>query len=1119
MSNQNKNNLPPWYNGGNEPASGWTPSWNHVSMDPSNSNSRQQTQPSYQPQDNPNWYPGQIETPTHPSRGGPTPSRAPTRPPAPQPSDRQQLHEQLQQSQYYDQAFSRPPSANTSTESQLQQTSLSTSTQPSPKTSSVTTQPTPAKTESTHAGHSGSSKQTERKGGPGEASGQKRKRKSQAAAEVDEQSAPSPSEADKDKEKRTKTGRACDACRTKKIRCDILPSGDEPSGLDSQPICAHCKQSNLECTFFLPITETRFKKKRHTADKSQAASTDTQTISTGLVPNGSLTQNSGGPDTYEYENMGGGVLKSDDRGGGRVEGEFTVSSSSQLHGANSQCTGPTSIAFLLRTTIPTIPSEAFDLRHHNSWEVLEDGNGLIRVNAPPSPPLHADADPSDPTRAHNRLNKPVLSGQTMSLLVNAYFSEVAPLFPIISRAEFAAKTPPSPLMLYSICGLGATRRQFPREIFAGVRGVINGLLRSNDVLSDAKIENVQALLLLAQVGDLHAQPTAATASASLIRTGAAIRMAQDLGLHRESAMRAQGAQDLAYVELRRRVWATCVIMDRWYGAALGIPLLIDLLDCDVLLPAPYAISSSTEPSEWPLEPDFMALSEHLKLSILIGRVLKMIYSPTGLKHATDAQLAGLVSDMEKWKEQLPQELQFQGKESSHVAGLLHLGYTALQFLFWRVFMRITYSCPPHLTFCVEITHWSKMIAWSRAALEWLDANDDALDTLFIFPYAATSCALIQYHTWARRGDSVALNTLKLVKETATRWEHAVQPDQMSIRRKTCETMTLLYEAALKTDPDSQENRMAPKIPANPTAGVIPRQGAFSKLQSRKDESLKGGGVFVAESEKERHLSGLNRGDVVLSSDMDSEQAQDLQDQAHDRVQTHNGQIVKANVVADQQAPEGLQQDVSQAKDASVKDVLQVMPKETYNVNPLINQNGANGNTSMNFNQSDEGGMALSGGMMDITRQAQQYPMPDYPTQPHESQEYHFHQIPGSGGQGGKPEQHDTQFQNEPHHHHHQMYSGHGPGQGPGSAPQYHQDLPHEPHNNNKTNGYFNVNPYHSSQQGPGHTGPPDNNNNSSGNFDPSFLDSLPVSTFDWESWTNYFDKFLPAANQNFETMQ
>lgn len=192
-------------------------------------------------------------------------------------------------------------------------------------------------------------------------------------------------------------------------------------------------------------------------------------------------------------------------------------------------------------------------------------------------------------------------------------------------------------------------------------------------------------LLLGQAGDLHAQPTAATASASLIRMGTATRMvsdssplalhetkltmqAQDLGLHRESNLPAQTAQDLAYVELRRRVWAACVIFDRWYGAALGIPLLVDLCDCDVLLPAPYEVIPDEDPSTWPIEPSFMALAEHLKLSILVGRVLKTIYSPTGLKHATDEQLWTLLADMDAWLTGLPEQLQYKGPQSSHMAG-------------------------------------------------------------------------------------------------------------------------------------------------------------------------------------------------------------------------------------------------------------------------------------------------------------------------------------------------------------------------------------------------------------------------------------------------------------------
>lgn len=109
-------------------------------------------------------------------------------------------------------------------------------------------------------------------------------------------------------------------------------------------------------------------------------------------------------------------------------------------------------------------------------------------------------------------------------------------------------------------------------------------------------------------------------------------------------------------------------MDRWYGAALGIPLTVDLLDCDVLLPAGYDIIQDQNPSTWPIEPSFLALTEHLKLSILVGRVLKTIYSPTGLKHATDEQLYSILEDMRAWKEGLPEGLRFEGPKSSFATG-------------------------------------------------------------------------------------------------------------------------------------------------------------------------------------------------------------------------------------------------------------------------------------------------------------------------------------------------------------------------------------------------------------------------------------------------------------------
>jgi hypothetical protein len=154
--------------------------------------------------------------------------------------------------------------------------------------------------------------------------------------------------------------------------------------------------------------------------------------------------------------------------------------------------GPTSLSFLLHTSLPASASQAYDLKHHHIWEVSDDGNGIIRVKQPP----HSKGD-EDPTSG-SKLAKSALNAQNISQLVNAYFDNQAQFFPIISRAEFAAKANPSPFLLYSICGIGSTMREFPRELFSGIRGVINGMLRSNDILSDARLEHVQALVSLTE---------------------------------------------------------------------------------------------------------------------------------------------------------------------------------------------------------------------------------------------------------------------------------------------------------------------------------------------------------------------------------------------------------------------------------------------------------------------------------------------------------------------------------------------------------------------------------------------------------------------------------------------
>ena len=142
-------------------------------------------------------------------------------------------------------------------------------------------------------------------------------------------------------------------------------------------------------------------------------------------------------------------------------------------------------------------------------------------------------------------------------LINSYFTDIAPLVPIVTQAEFLANPSPPPILLYSICLVAACKRDVPQAVFDSLRIAVNDVIKSEDVLCTASIVNVQSLLILCQCADCHSPYVPNALSALWIRLGTAIRMAQDLGLHRAEAVKTD-------IETRRRVWGACVITDRWY---------------------------------------------------------------------------------------------------------------------------------------------------------------------------------------------------------------------------------------------------------------------------------------------------------------------------------------------------------------------------------------------------------------------------------------------------------------------------------------------------------------------------------------------------------------------------
>ena len=76
-------------------------------------------------------------------------------------------------------------------------------------------------------------------------------------------------------------------------------------------------------------------------------------------------------------------------------------------------------------------------------------------------------------------------------------------------------------------------------------------------------------------------------------------------------------------------------------------------------------------------------------------------------------------------------------------GMLFLFYTTVNMIFWRVFMRISYSCPAHLKFSLTVEKWTGLVQMSGDAIDWLDMHEDMYDVWLLVPYCATSFALVQ----------------------------------------------------------------------------------------------------------------------------------------------------------------------------------------------------------------------------------------------------------------------------------------------------------------------------------------------------------------------------------------
>ncbi|KAE9408528.1 hypothetical protein BT96DRAFT_970469 [Gymnopus androsaceus JB14] len=180
--------------------------------------------------------------------------------------------------------------------------------------------------------------------------------------------------------------------------------------------------------------------------------------------------------------------------------------------------------------------------------------------------------------------------------------------------------------------------------------------------------------------------------------GMAIRMAQDLGMHRSAdgwSREGLGGRIFETDELqeRKRIWYACVIMDKYISAYIGRPLMIFERDFDTALPDEQDEPDVRVTQIGTLIPGttISCFNAAAVLSGIFSMIIQAIYAirPVSSRHGQAVFLEGV---LDKWYYRLPEELQHDPQSLKPQKTLpavlaLHMQYWCVVLLLHRPFIR------------------------------------------------------------------------------------------------------------------------------------------------------------------------------------------------------------------------------------------------------------------------------------------------------------------------------------------------------------------------------------------------------------------------------------------------
>ncbi|KAK6376186.1 hypothetical protein LTS17_007437 [Exophiala oligosperma] len=260
--------------------------------------------------------------------------------------------------------------------------------------------------------------------------------------------------------------------------------------------------------------------------------------------------------------------------------------------------------------------------------------------------------------------------ELMQSYLETYFNYIQSWCPVLDKQTL--KTRPnalySPLLKHALalCGVRLNPPLIAHTSCASHYKRAKGLFYAN--YPETPISQISALMLFHWYS--LSPPNAVSTDSNWWWVGTTIRLAQQIGLHRDTTERRQPAYEGETPELRRRIWWTLFVRDRIAALAQGLPLIIDKDYCDIQMitvtdfPDPAHISASI-------------FVEWVRLWDVGGRIHKELL----LKG--DAQSKALLAqELIDWAHGLPSHLQLPIGEHlvldfNRDLNYLHLGYLAI----------------------------------------------------------------------------------------------------------------------------------------------------------------------------------------------------------------------------------------------------------------------------------------------------------------------------------------------------------------------------------------------------------------------------------------------------------